>query len=149
MTAKEYLRQLKKIDTQLGQIESEIEKLRADLTSTTIKPKEVNVLSSVQLDPMGNTLALIVDLQMQYERKWDRLIKLRSTIVEQIQSLDNPIYMEILYLKYVEHKKYLEWSQVFNEIRDKYPEAHYSDRQLYRIHGIALIEFAKHVSECQ
>lgn len=149
MTTKEYLKQLKRIDVQLKQIENEIEKLRADITSTTIRPKDINVISSVPLDPMGDTMALIIDLQMRYQIKWDKLIELRARIVEQIQSMNNPLYMEILYLKYVEYEKYPEWSQVFNQIRTQNPEWHYSDRQLFRAHGNALVEFAKHVSECQ
>ena len=101
---------------------------------------------SLPPDLMGDKIAMIVDLQQKYSRKWDRLIELRTKIISQIQSMSNPIQMQILYKRYVEYKK---WESLFKEIRTENPEYYYSDRQLFRIHGIALMEFAKFVSECQ
>lgn len=146
MTAKKYLMQLKRIDTLLRQIENEIQNLESGLFNTSVSPKEVNVISSGPKDPYGDVIVRITMLQEKYSHEWDKLIALREKIVGQIQAMTNPLQMQILYKRYVEYKG---WEKIFKEIRKDNPEYTYSDRQLFRIHGIALMEFAKRVSECQ
>lgn len=48
-------------------IDDEIAQVYALLTSTTIKPKEVDVQTSLPADPMGDRIAQIIEYQEQLE----------------------------------------------------------------------------------
>lgn len=140
MTAQQYLSQLKKLDVQINQLMSEKDYLQSQLTNGSIAAKDVRVKSSLPADPMADRIAKIVDLEKELDKKIDRLIDLRTTIVGEIQSLQNSLYMQILYKRFVEYKRCMD---VFDEIREENPAYTYSDRQLYRAYDSALIEFSK------
>lgn len=140
MTAKQYLSQLKKLDIQISQLMSEKEYLEGALVNKSITIKDIRVKSSLPADPMADAITRIVDLEKELDKKIDRLIDLRTIIVEQIQSLQNSLYMQILYKRFVEYKR---CTDVFDEIRKETPTYTYSDRQLYRAYDSALMEFSK------
>lgn len=150
MTAKQYLSQLEKLEIQIDQLMKEKSFLDAQLTSTTIRLKDINVLSHVQPDPMADRVIRLIEIEEKLDRKTDRLIDLRMTIVSQIQSLPNALHIQILYKRFVEYKR---CNDVFAEICKEHPEHTYSDRQLYRAYDAALVEFRKKflkdVSKCQ
>lgn len=131
MNVKTYLLQLKRIDVQMQQLISEKEFLESQLTSTTIRPKEIQVMSSMPQDPMGDSIIKLMELEHAINERYDRLINLRQTIVAQIQAMDDPLQMQILYKRYVEYKR---WEIIELEM-------HYSFQHLQRIHKKALKTF--------
>ena len=133
MTAKQYLSQLKKIDIQISQLMREKEFLEGQLVNTSIAPKEIQVMSSLPSDPMADRVARIVDIDRELDQKVDRLIDLRTTIVEQIQTLEDALQVQVLYARYVELKK---WDAITKEL-------HYSYDHLNKVHRKALIAFAE------
>ena len=128
MTAKQYLSQLKKIDIQIIQLMSEKDFQISQLTMKSIAPKEIQVVSSLPADPMADRIARIVDIEKELDEKIDKLVYLRQAVVQTIQTLEDPLQIEILYKRYVEYKRW--------EVIER--ETHYSFQHLQRVHKKAL-----------
>lgn len=84
-------------------------------------------------DRMPDDISRIVDLESEIQKDIQELLILKNKIINEIQGLSNPVYIEILYKRYVEYKQ-------FEEIAI---EINYSYRQVLRIHGFALQEFKR------
>lgn len=132
MHVKQYLSQIRKLNIQISQLIEERDFLYGQLTSTSARLKDVQVMSSVPEDPMGDRIARIVELEHELDDKIDRLIDVRETIVRQIYELDNPLYVQVLYKRYVEAKK---WEQIEEEMN-------YSYQHLQRAHVKAIRTFS-------
>lgn len=137
MDAKKYLEQLKTIDRKINQLYREKERMEAQLSPGSTAPKEVQVLSSVPADPMGDKVAAIVDIEREMDRLSDQLIKKRSEILNVIHSLDDSNCIDLLYKRYMEYKQ---WKDVEKEMN-------YSHKQTMRIHGRALSLVRKKVEK--
>ncbi|MEY8428443.1 hypothetical protein AALA00_12140 [Lachnospiraceae bacterium 46-15] len=133
MKAKEYLQQLRRLDTVINQKIKELEDLR-------IKVKGVGSLDyskeRVQTSPSGdapfeNIFGRIVDLEAEINREIDTFIVEKHEIINQIQVLKNSKYIEVLYKHYVEFKR-LEVVAV---------EMNFTYQYVVELHGCALKEF--------
>ena len=130
MTAKEYLQQIHKIDIKIGQRVVQLQQMR----------DRVHIMGSfdyskdrVQSSPESGNKQ-IEDL-VDFERSIVDLIKLEQTlkdkIIGQIQQLENPIHVEILFRRYVE-------MQSFERIAC---DLGYVYNYVCNLHGDALKEF--------
>lgn len=137
MTAKQYLQQLRKIDVRIQQMMSEKEFLEAQLTNTTMAPREIQVIASLPQDPMADRVIQLVNLEKELNSRIDKLIDLRAEIVNLIQQLDSPIQMQVIYKRYVEFKK---WDDIEKE-------TNYSFQHLKRIHIRALRSLDQKMSQ--
>ncbi len=129
---KEYLRQLRTLTIKTYQKMAELESLKAAAENVSASIDSERVQTSPK-DRMPDDISRIVDLESEIHKDIQELLILKNKIINEIQGLSNPVYIEILYKRYVEYKQ-------FEEIAI---EINYSYRQVLRIHGFALQEFKR------
>lgn len=107
MTVKEYLMQIILYDTRLKQKKLKLQRMREDCYSPkgldTSKEKVHSSLSNGY-----NRIDKMVDYESKIKKDVENLRQLRETIIEEINSLDNYIYIELLTEKYVNKKSLFE-----------------------------------------
>lgn len=72
-------------------------------------------------------------LNEQIDYKIDYLIELKTDIIQQIESIDNYEEQEVLRLRYLCYEKYPTWEDIADHMK-------YTERQIYNIHGSALLK---------
>ncbi len=134
---KEYLHQLRRLDIKIEQLKDQQSMLWATLLSAT-NPGEERVSGGAL--PGDESMVNLVSKLERQSRELDRLIaeymSLRLQIIREIQSLENPLYMQILFKRYVEYKR-------LDQIAD---ELHYHYNYVCGLHGQALLRF-KHLKQ--
>lgn len=133
MTAKQYLRQLSKLELNIRILTDELEERRTRLTSTAAPPLGDKVQSSPRGDAFAAALAALADKDMQRRDLIFIYEQQRDTIVDQIIGLDNAMQSQVLYERYIRGKR---WDVIAAEM-------HYTIQRIFQIHGNALVEFAK------
>jgi hypothetical protein len=130
MTAREYLQQLQKLNMLINQKTNELEDLHALSTSVSgVDYSKDRVQTSTSADaPFVKIINKIITIDEEVKEEIDSLARKKHKIINQIQALNNPKYIEILYKHYVEFKR-LEVVAV---------EMNYSIRNIYFIHRKAL-----------
>lgn len=73
----------------------------------------------------------LVDRERELEKELKRLQYRKRKVICQIQSLNNPLYSRVLYLRYV---KNMHWDTIAKIVGK-------GERQVYRIHNQALQSF--------
>ena len=132
VTPKEYLRQLRVFSIKIQQKKEELESLKAAAENVTASIDNERVQTSPK-DRMPEDISRIVDLENEIREDTHRLIFMKDKIINEIHKLNNPVYIEILYKRYVEYKSLEEISV----------ELSYSYIHVKRLHGYALQAFRK------
>lgn len=133
MTAKEYLRQIGRMELHIYQKKAELKKLRQE--ASTLKGVGYDGIR-VQSGPgkaVEETAIRLADLDAEIEREIIDLSISRHKIIGEIQSVENRTYEALLYKRYVELKT-LELIST---------EMNYSYEHIRRLHGWALKSFEK------
>jgi hypothetical protein len=94
---------------------------------------EERVQTSPDFDKMSGKVDKILKMESKIDNLIDEYVDKKNLIISQIDSMENEIYYEILFARYIEKK-------TFEKIAD---EMMYSWRQIIRLHGKALQEFEK------
>lgn len=137
MTAKEYLQQLERADVIIEQKMKE----RADLEELSKCVRAIDygkdrASSSGTGDaPFVNPVLKIVMLEQEINAEIDKYVDLKRKITGEIQSLQDPQFIKVLFKRYVEYKG-------FDKIA---VELECSERNVYTIHGQALKDFTEKV----
>ncbi len=102
-------------------------------------------------DSMGDVIAKVIDYEHKADEMIDRLISVRIEIEKAIQLVPDSVQREILERRYL---LFQPWESYFDtktgeKIIGIDEAMHYSSRQIYRIHGKALVWMSANVSECQ
>lgn len=133
MKAKEYLRQLQRLDTVINQKIKGLDDLRLKLQSigSTDYSKE-----RVQTSPSGDApfvkiISRIIDLDEEINAGIDKFVDKKYKIISQIQGLKNANHISLLYKRYVEYKK-------FETIA---AEMNFTYQYIIELHRYALTEF--------
>ena len=132
---KEYLRQLHRLEVCIEQRQEELNRLRELIGCNAIDYGE-RVQTSPSADSIPNEVIRRAELEADISRKIERFLQLKHKIINEIQSLDNAVYVKILYMRYVEYKS-------LDEIAEK---MNYSYVHMKRLHGYALQKFKTSVS---
>lgn len=135
MRAKEYLQQLRRLDTVIDQKIKELDDLK--VKSTCIGGFDYSK-ERVQTSPSGDapyvrTVSRIVDLNEEINREIDDFVDLKHKIINQIQGLANTNHIKLLFKRYIEYKR-LEVISV---------EMNYTYQYTKELHGHALQEFER------
>ncbi|MCD8354169.1 MAG: hypothetical protein LUC47_07665 [Clostridiales bacterium] len=135
MTAKEYLSNLRHLDARIAQKRGELNDLRKSAAS--IGGMDYSTVR-VQTSPAGNAsytdaVHRMAELEDEINAEIAAFTAEKHKIIAEIQALKNPVYVEILYKRYVEYKR-LEAIAV---------ELNYSYDHVRRAHGWALQEFER------
>ena len=114
MSAKDFFKDIRKSSTELKSLEEESERLFTMITSTTIKPKEVDVQTSSTGDKMAEIISKMLELD-------DKITEQKRVIVEKqlkaegiITKIDNAKYRAVLRWYYVQNLKWREVSDRMN-----------------------------------
>lgn len=132
-TAKEYLNQVRNLETKMKILKEEIDTLREMVVSTGAVQQQERVMSSGAQDRMAETICKI----NEKEEEWNQLMRefalARAEVIISIQKLNNTDYEQILYKRYFQSKK---WEEIAMEMN-------YSYQWVCKLHGRALLEIEK------
>lgn len=131
MTAKQYLRQLSKLELNIRILTDELEERRTRLTSTAAPVLGDKVQSSPRGDSFAAAMAALVDKDLQRQELVYIYEQERDRIVAQIMALPNPLQARVLYDRYVQNRTLV-------QIADA---THYSYTRICHVHGQALADF--------
>lgn len=107
MTAKQYLGQIRILDIKIRQRQREAAELKLAATCTgSISAQGEKVQTSASGDKLLNAVARYVDLEAETQRMIDAMQKRRHKIIAEIQDLDDARYIQVLFKRYVEYKKF-------------------------------------------
>jgi hypothetical protein len=132
MRAKTYLRQLERINIAINQKIAERMEMYSRASGRGVSLEGVHVQSGGPQDSTGSLALKLAALAEEIDAEIDRYVALKHKIINQIQELDSPLHMAILYKRYVEGKR-LEQIAV---------EMNYSYGRIKHLHGSALLEFS-------
>lgn len=130
---KEYLRSLKALDIYIKQKQDELNALKTTADSISVDYSAERVQTSLSGDSIPDLVVKIISMENEIYNQIHIFLDTRHRIIDEIQSLHNDIYIQILYKRYVEYKP-LEQIAV---------EMSYSYVHVRRQHGLALLEFKK------
>ena len=133
MTTKDYLNQISRLNRMINNKLTEIAQLRELSCSISAVKNEERVLSSSDPDKIGTTYAKIDEMEEKLDKLIDEYVDKKNLIICQIDSIEDEIYYDILFSRYIDKKTFEKISTDLN----------YSFRNTTRLHGKALKEFEK------
>lgn len=135
--AKEQLSQIKKTDRLIERLQATVATLRSSLTSQSYELKPDRVQTSGPTDQMAATFARIDDLERKINARIDDLIKLKEDTLKVIERISDKDQQNVLIARYVQGVR---WEKIAVDLN-------FSIRQVHRIHGAALLSFAKELKD--
>lgn len=133
MTAKEYLGQIRKLEASVIGRVKELQRVQLEATYLTgISYDSIRVQTS-KVTTGFPASERSVDIELEIERKIRELTERRHTIINQIEALDKPEYVQLLVERYVNHHSF---EEIVDIMRYSYPH-------VIRLHGQALMEFTR------
>lgn len=133
MTAKEYLNQVRNLESKMKILKEEIDTLREMVVSTGAIQQDERVLSSGTQDKMAETICKINEKECEWNDLMREFALARANVIINIQKLNNPEYEQILYKRYCQSKK---WEEIALEMN-------YTYQWVCKLHGRALLELDK------
>lgn len=133
MNAKQYLRQVRRLDNIVNAKLEQVEMLRAITTRMTTNLTTNKVQESNIPDKISTLICKIVDLEKEITNDIDKLIDLKTEIMRKIDSIQNDNYRLLLTLRYLNFKS---WEQIAVEMG-------FTFQWVHELHKRALIEFEK------
>ncbi len=135
MKAKEYLQQLRRMDTAINQKLREQQDLRALAAHVPAVGYAGDRVQGGRSGgaPYVDAVHRLLDLEAEINREIDTYADRKHEIIGQIQALGPPQYAEILYKRYVE----------FKSLEEIAGEMHYAYGYVRSLHGRALQEFER------
>ena len=133
MTAKQYLRQVKRLDNIINAKLEQIEKLRAMSINISRVMSTDNIRSQENRSKIEKILVKIIDLEREVTTDIDRLVDLKREIMQKIDAMEDNNYKVLLTLRYLNFKT---WEEIAVEMG-------YTFQWVHQLHKRALIEFEK------
>lgn len=130
MTAKEYLNRAYRLDQRINSKLEQLESLNELATKATSTLSDMPKNPRDTTSKMEDILCKIIDLQHEINNDINRLIDLKTNIVDLVKAVPNPEHQMILELRYLCFKT---WEQIAVNMG-------YSVRNIYNLHGAALKE---------
>lgn len=107
MTAKEYLSEVQRLQTIIEQKQERIKEIREKASTVrAVRFDFWKVQDSRQTDRIGETAAKIVDLETEVKNDIMDLIYYRHEAINQIHKLNNVLYIQLLFKRYIEGKDF-------------------------------------------
>lgn len=131
--AKEYFAQIRKTDRLIQRLTDTVQTLRSSLTSQSYELNPDKVQTSGPKNTLEETVAKIVDLEADINRRIDELVDQKADAMSRIERVPDKDQQNILIARYVNGEK---WEKIAVELN-------FSIAQIYRIHGAALLDFVR------
>lgn len=93
------LKDIRNISHVIEIAEEQIDRLYTSLTNATIKPKEVDVQTSINLDPLGDKMAQIIEYQEKLKQYHMELLNKKGIALDVLKKME-PEEQKILSLRY-------------------------------------------------
>ena len=133
MTAKEYLRHIRDAESDLRSAEADYQRARDDVMNLKAIEYDKDKVSNSHIGDLSDAIAALEKYAERVSAKWDELIAMREEAKERIGEIADGRYREVLHRRYLQGES---WEYIAIGLG-------YSFRQVLRIHGAALVEFAK------
>lgn len=135
MTAKEQLKQIKRLDTHINHKMKELEQYKNSILAVKGLDYSADKIQVSQKSdaPFVNALVKLTEMSQKIDSQIDEFVDLKHKIIEKIHKLDDIRYAEILFARYVEYKSF---EQIAVDMA-------YSYEYVLKLHGNALIAFQK------
>lgn len=131
MKAKQYLRQVRRLDNAVNAKLEQVEVLRAMTTRMTANLTTDKVQESKSHDKIEKLIVKIVDLEREITDDIDKLIDLKTEVMHKIEAVQNDDYRLLLTLRYLNFKT---WEQIAVEME-------FTFQWVHQLHRRALIIF--------
>ncbi len=135
--AKRFFQGIRKSYKELECLREERDRLFQMLTSTSIKPKEVDVQTSGAGDKMSEVVPQMMELDEEINTQVNRIIEKQLTAERVIKQIDNMKYRETLRWYYVQN---LRWEEVARRMN-------YDISYVQRVNGQALAVAEQYIPE--
>lgn len=132
MTAKQYLRQVRKAQLQIQRLTEEIEERRTAILSTSAPILGDRVQTSPS-DHFAAAMAKLIDIDMKRAEEVLDYEILKDRISEQVRTIEPELYRTVLYKRYINAKS----------LQQIAAEEGYSYDWICHVHGDALLAFAR------
>ncbi len=138
MTAKEFLKDIRKMDLEIKTLNDQIVQLRH--AAEGLKSMELSDMPrGAQGKNMADYVAELANMQLKCAQYVSELVDKKQNAIDYIMSIDGSELRNVLLLRYIQCK---DWDDIANKLQ-------YNPRTIFRLHGEALKEFEKVVSKCQ
>jgi hypothetical protein len=133
MQAKQYLSQIKWLDSIIKVKLQQVEELRATATKITgfISLDKIFIQETKPKDTTSELVCKIVDLENEINSHIDKLIDTKREAIRKIELLNSSEYKLLLTLRYISLKS---WEEIAVDM-------HYTFQWIHKIHKKSLIEF--------
>lgn len=101
MTAKEYLMQIKRMDIHIGQRITQLNQMREGMALIAGIDYSKDRIQTSPTSGNGRIEA-IIDLESKIMHMVEDELRLKNKIIGEIQTLENPLYVDILFRRYVD-----------------------------------------------
>ncbi len=139
MTAKQYLRQIKRLDDLIDAKLEEMQALKTLATKVTSTPKLAVVQASGSQDKTGDIVSKIIDLEHAIGTTVDNLMDLKADVMIMFDQVENEDHRLLLWLRYINQKT---WEQIAIGMG-------YTYKWVHTLHGRALNDFEEIYAENQ
>ena len=126
--AKGYLRKIELLDANINNRICDLQSLKSLVTKITATISPVCVSGTGNHDKLGDSVAKIIELQDEINRKIDKFVDLKREVSDLLEQIEDPDQVKVLHKRYFEYKP---WEQIACEMN-------YSFRNVCYIHGKAL-----------
>lgn len=131
MQTKEYLQQISKLNKMINNKLIELAQMKEMAYSIKGIVRDANVMSFSDPDKTGCAYTKIEEMEQEINSMIDNYIDIKEKIIKQIDSIEEENLYNILFLRYIEKKRF----------EDIAVEIDKSWRQTIRLHGTALKKF--------
>ena len=129
MDAKSYLSQIRMLNIKINHKQQEVDDLKilATCTGSVSGQSPDRIISSPSGDALEKKIIRFVQLEEEINKDIDQLVNIKHQIINQIHFLNDTRYVDILYKRYVEFKKFelisIEMGYDYDWIRKLHTEA--------------------------
>ena len=135
--AKDYFAQIRKTDRLIQRLVDTVSTLRSSLTSQSYELNPDKVQTSGPKNTLEETVAKIVDLEADINRRIDELVDMKQEAFNMINRIPDLDQQNILIGRYIQLKK---WEDIALELN-------FSIQWVYELHGKGLLAFSQANSE--
>lgn len=129
------LKNIKHLNNIIEQLQEDIDRIYTSLTNATIKPKEINVQTSIPADPMADKIAQAVEYQSAIEDYQHDLIELKTralTVIKQMEIKDQ----QYIILKYFNNKTIDQIGEIVGyAYRQTWENIHHAEQQFITVYN--------------
>lgn len=133
MKAKDYLKQIERLDKCIEQKQIECDELKLLAEGTGGIQYGDRVQTSPRGDALEKKVVKYVQLEQEIDEMIDKFVDMKHKIIDEIQGLSEVKHIDVLFKKYVQYKSL---EQIAVEMNYSYP-------YVRELHGYALADFER------